>query len=208
MLPAKSGILLNQNGAMFGLDARIAMAIFSALIVVVGYVGFGRIQTARQAALVADVDAIENALTNYQADLGTFYMFTLEKSYDTGDTTEDITALWDKSKVKQGFQGRWNGPYLHRTSRARPPYGLFSVSYATEDRDTECTSQTKCYVWLSLTKVPAEVWGAVDNYYDDTGSQTPETETARIRTGKVQADTEGQTRTLYVRTVSRTPEQE
>lgn len=192
---------------MFGLDARIALTIFSTLVVIAGFVGFSRIQAARQAALVADVEAISNALAAYQADLGTFYMFTVEKPEGSEDTAEDLTALWDKSRVKQGFQGHWSGPYLHRTSRARPPYGLFSVFYAQHDRQSECTAQSQCYTWLSLTKVPAQEWETVNSFYDEADKSGNEDAGQKILTGKVQADGATDPRTLYVRTTSRQPEQ-
>lgn len=205
MMGSRYSGLTSQTGAMFGLDARIALAIFSALIVIVGYVGFGRVQTARDAALAADIDALEIALNHYQADTGTFYMFTLEKPYDDADTSEDITALWNKNKVKQGFQANWNGPYVHRTSRARPPYGAFSVFYAQQDRTNECTAESQCYIWLKLTQVPEKTWSTLNAYYDEAGGKAPEASGGQTTLGKVQADATTTVRTLYVRTSAARP---
>ncbi|RYG58082.1 MAG: hypothetical protein EON60_13795, partial [Alphaproteobacteria bacterium] len=82
---------------MFGLDARLAMMIFAIMATVAGYVAYGRIGMARNAALIGEIEAMTDALQAYQVDMGTFYLFTLDKPVDDETSLEDITALWDKS---------------------------------------------------------------------------------------------------------------
>ncbi|MBI1308758.1 MAG: hypothetical protein GC129_02720 [Proteobacteria bacterium] len=193
----------SQSGALFGLDARIALAIFGLLAVIVGYTAFGRIDMARHAALISELDAFDNALANYQADMGTFYLFTLNKQEDDPSTEDDITALWSTDPIKPGFVKNWNGPYLHRHSRKHLSYGTFSLFYAQPDRQQACTYNSPCAVWLSLSGVPTKVWDEVNSYYDEASGKAREMPGQQISTGRVQADGATNPRTLFFRTVER-----
>lgn len=201
--PLPSGPAWGQSGAMFGLDARIAMMVFSILAVVAGYVAFGRIGMARTAALVGEVEAITQALANYQGDMGTFYLFTLNKPDDDSSSLEDITALWNPEMVKQGFRPRWNGPYVTFESRKHRTFGNWSVFYAQSDRKNYCTTDSDCFIWLSLSKVPAKAWMEVNRYMDEAGGSVREVPSERISTGRIQADGNTDPRTLLVRTIER-----
>ena len=189
-----------QCGALFGLDARIALMIFGILALVTGYVAFGRIEIARQAALVGELQAFDMAFLQYQKDMGTFYMFTLDKAADDNDSSEDLTALWDKTKVKSGFQARWNGPYLSRETRKSKEYGLFSLFYAQADRLNYCAVESECAIWLSLANVPAKRWEEVNRIIDEGGGKYPEGEAGdEITKGRVQADGASDPRMLFFR---------
>lgn len=188
----------SQRGAMFGLDARLAMLIFGIMAMVAGYVSFGRIGTAKQAALVRDLESLSHALEEYQTDMGTFYLFTLDKPINDDSSLEDIEALWNKSKVKQGFQNRWHGPYVMRESRVSRTYGNYSIFYAQGDRKNYCTTDSDCYIWLSLSKVPETVWDSANTYYDG-----KEPRGSEVSSGRLQADNTTDPRTLILRTISR-----
>ncbi|MCP5404882.1 MAG: hypothetical protein H6922_01470 [Pseudomonadaceae bacterium] len=191
-----------QSGALFGLDARLALAIFAILTVMAGYVAYGRIGLAKTAALVSELQSINQALAAYQTDMGTFYLFTLDKAPDDTGAT-DLEALWDKSKLLPGFQHLWNGPYLHRETRQHPYFGRFTIFYGQSDRQTTCTIDSDCYVWLALTKVPANVWDDINKALDEDGGKQPEPADARTTSGLIQADAATDPRTLIYRTVSR-----
>ena len=195
--------LNRQSGALFGLDARIAMAVFALLALIAGYVAFGRIDIARQAALLADIQSIDEALQGYQADMGTFFLFTIDKS-DNGTGAKDLEALWDIKRVLPGFRPHWNGPYLHRDTRQHRDYGRFSLIYAQSDRTNYCTTDSECYVWIALTKVPASKWNDINRAYDE-GGGTVEDIDHKISSGRVQADADVDPRTLFLRSVSRIP---
>lgn len=197
-----SGKASTQSGALFGLDARIALGIFALLALVAGYTAYGRISLAKTTALVSEIQAIDQALASYQTDMGTFFLFTLNK--DEADTgAADLEALWDKSKVLPGFQHLWNGPYLHRTSRKHRDYGMFSVFYGQSDRQNTCTLDSDCYVWLALTKVPANTWAEINRALDEANGKAPEAAGDAIRSGRVQADGSADPRTLIYRSISR-----
>lgn len=191
-----------ERGALFGLDARMAIGVFALLAVIAGYVAFGRVGIARDTALLADLQAFEQALAEYQTDMGTFYLFTLDKK--PGDSgSGDLEALWDKSRVLPGFQRHWNGPYLHRDSRKHKTYGRFSTFYAQADRINYCTTDSDCFVWLSLTDVPAKMWASVNRIIDEGGGAYHERLGEEGSTGRVQHDGETDPRMLLLRTVGR-----
>jgi hypothetical protein len=191
--------LQSQTGAMFGLDARLAMVIFAALSVVVGFIGFSRIDTAREARLIREINAMDDALRAYQADMGTFFSFTLKNA----DGLTDLEALWNKEKVKLGFQPHWNGPYLHEETRNHKIYGTWSTFYAPANREDLCTGQSNCYVWIRLTNIPAEVWASVNQVVDEAYGDRPEDPGLQINQGRVQADTDLDPRQLFYRSAGR-----
>lgn len=188
---------------MFGLDARLAMMIFAVMSMVAGYVAFGRITTAHTAALVREIDAFTDALTAYQADMGTFYLFTLDKPTNDDSSLDDITALWDRNMVKEGFRTRWHGPYVTFESRKSRSYGNWSIFYAQGDRKNYCTTDSDCFIWLSLGQVPAKTWDDVNSYFDEGGGNVHETRGEDVSTGRVQADGATDPRTLIIRTIER-----
>lgn len=193
----------SQRGAMFGLDARLALGIFALLAMVAGSVAYWRIGAAQQARLFAELETIHQALQGYQADMGTFFVFTLNKDEADADNTDDITALWDITKVKSGFQNNWRGPYVQRHSRTIPGYGPVTVLYATEDRKGFCETDTTCYVWLVVPNVKAEEWQQLNKIVDEGGGTAPEPRGQDVSMGRLQADAPNAIRQLYFRTISR-----
>jgi len=192
-----------QGGAMFGLDARLAMMIFAIMATVAGYVAFGRIGMAKTAALAGEVEAMTQAMQQYQTDMGTFYLFTLDKPVDDDSSLEDITALWNPKMVKEGFRNRWHGPYVTFESRKHRIYGNWSIFYAQGDRKNYCTTDSDCFIWLSLSGVPKKTWDEVNAYYDEAGGSLKEGKGEDIAGGRVQADAPTDPRTLIVKTIER-----
>lgn len=62
--------LLNNKGAMFGLDARIALAILGALSVISGAALYSAIQEAKITKLLATFNEFEKGLASYLLDVG------------------------------------------------------------------------------------------------------------------------------------------
>lgn len=187
---------------MFGLDARIALGVFGLLSLITGYLAFGRIQTAKDTKLLHEIQSIEQALKGYQADMGTFYLFTLNKN-DNEDGLKDLEALWDKDRVLSGFQKHWNGPYLHMTTRKHREFGSFSLLYAQGDRKNLCTTDSDCYIWLALTDVPDSMWREMNRMIDEAQGKQPERGAAAVSEGRLQADEQSDVRTLFYRTIAR-----
>jgi len=98
-------MIFNKKGAMFGLDARIALAIFGALSVISGAALYSAIQDARVTAIVTEMDNVDKAVTAYYLDTGVY-----PASKVGGD---DATLLdGDALLAKPGTLAGWQGPYL------------------------------------------------------------------------------------------------
>lgn len=100
---------------MFGLDARIALAIFGALSVISGAALYSAIQDAKTTALLAEINEIGKAWESYLLDTGTDL-----PSYPTAHPQHRNT-LKLISDTKKG----WNGPYLNYTSSSIEPLWTF-----------------------------------------------------------------------------------
>lgn len=192
--------LCGQKGALFGIDARIALALFGILSVVAGFVAFGRIASSKEAVLIAELEAFETAFRQYQTDMGTFYLFTLNKPINDDSSLEDIQALWAKEKVKDGFADHWHGPYLHRDTRKSRFWGNYSVFYAQPDRKNTCTVDSACNIFLSLSQVPEDMWVKINAHFDETNRrEEAEYRGEEISSGRIQADGATDPRTLIFR---------
>jgi type II secretory pathway pseudopilin PulG len=91
-----------NKGAMFGLDARIALAIFGALSVISGASLYSAIQNAKMTAMYTSLTEIEKAFEAYYLDTGDKMAYNVS-SYQIGILTQDI---------RLPAKPDWNGPYL------------------------------------------------------------------------------------------------
>jgi len=90
MQPAHN--LLKKRGAMFGLDARIALAIFAGLATVTGASIYKLSSQSRVTAIVAELNNISKAFGDYIMDVGA-----------PPDRIEDLITSTARG---------WNGPYV------------------------------------------------------------------------------------------------
>jgi len=93
--------MYNKKGAMFGLDARIALAIFGALSVISGAALYSAIQDAKATALITDMNEIGKAWEQYLLDTG----------QDLPEVTANIRSLTSLT-TDPAVMG-WRGPYLN-----------------------------------------------------------------------------------------------
>jgi type II secretory pathway pseudopilin PulG len=89
---------------MFGLDARIALAIFGALSVISGAALYSAIQEAKVVQKISQIKEVEKAIEQYMLDTGSMLPF----STTTGGSDLSAFALIEKPTGVTG----WNGPYL------------------------------------------------------------------------------------------------
>lgn len=182
----------SQRGAMFGMDARIALAIFGAVAVIAGYIGISKLVTAKEAALVKELNAISQATQQAQTDVGTFYLFALDgfddasAPYDVPDAANAFMSLADSTNIDAKFRPRWNGPYLDITTNDHRTYGSWKLVARQEDDVTAtCDFDTTCSMWIQLDGVPGDMFTAVNRYIDENGGSAPEGAPAasgRVRT--------------------------
>ncbi|MCA3243934.1 MAG: hypothetical protein INF43_01330 [Alphaproteobacteria bacterium] len=129
-----------QRGAMFGLDARIALAIFGLLSVVAGYTALNYFSDARVTALATELKNMQNAYSEFVIATG-----------------DHPARFMDLINNESGYSG-WNGPYisgmLNDKSRL---YGTYSIMEGRIDVNgvppIACEGGGICGAWLKLTDV-------------------------------------------------------
>ncbi|MDD9912009.1 MAG: hypothetical protein OXR68_07560 [Alphaproteobacteria bacterium] len=142
----------DQRGAMFGLDARIALAIFGVLSVVGGY-------SATTMFREAQITQLATELTNLKKAYQEFHL-------STGDHT---TRFMDLIKNDYDIIG-WQGPYTDLLSdKSRIYDGVYSFMEGRQDvagvPPVECTGGI-CSIWLKLTGVKDSVAADLDKRMD------------------------------------------
>tara|TARA_Y100001960_G_C14374822_1_gene680887 strand:- start:62 stop:694 length:633 start_codon:yes stop_codon:yes gene_type:complete len=94
-----------NKGAMFGLDARVALAIVGSLSVIAGAVIYTAIEDSQVARISQDLKEIEKSVVAYRLDTG------LELAADLDSTFIKNFYLRELVDNHQEFS-RWKGPYI------------------------------------------------------------------------------------------------
>tara|TARA_Y100001960_G_scaffold333296_1_gene437630 strand:+ start:1610 stop:2191 length:582 start_codon:yes stop_codon:yes gene_type:complete len=165
---------MNKKAAMFGLDARIALAIFGALSVISGAALYSAIQQAKVTALVTDFKEIEKAIEQYVLDTGT----DTPHNKSSADGTSGCLVLSSDCTSANN----WNGPYLpyKRLGSGYVDHPLYNYVYLRNNLDTEwghpsedsgahfCSADTSktCYHWIMINGVSLDLQKAVDKFID------------------------------------------
>jgi type II secretory pathway pseudopilin PulG len=100
--------MLNKKGAMFGLDARIALAIFGALSVISGAALYSAIQESKSVQILTTLNEFNKAVEAYMLDTGENLSHDLS-SLPTG-SFRNIDNLLNSTG------SAWKGPYLTETN--------------------------------------------------------------------------------------------
>jgi type II secretory pathway pseudopilin PulG len=92
----------NKKGAMFGLDARIALAIFGALSVISGAALYSAIQSSKVTSLLVFFEETNKAVEQYYLDVG------------IPMPTASNTNIYFVGNLYENFEGveGWKGPYF------------------------------------------------------------------------------------------------
>jgi type II secretory pathway pseudopilin PulG len=172
-----------KKAAMFGLDARIALAIFGALSVISGAALYSAIQEANVTKKVSQVKEIEKAIEQYILDTGSNLPF----STNAPASDFNIKALVEKPANVTG----WNGPYLSYNTSSSSDYlvdtddtniaATFNDSKEFSSAGDELCKKTsaQCYVfisYLSANKYNKELDKKLD------GTTTPNYNSGNFRT--------------------------
>ena len=157
----------NKKGAMFGLDARIALAIFGALSVISGAALYSAIQEAQVTQKIAQIKEVEKAVEQYILD--TRSMIPLSTTFGAADLSS--YALVEKPSGVTG----WKGPYLNFEKHPTSDYLInnngsnIALTYSRTDDFSSASnclrSSTDCsvfMVYLSDTKYNNEYEQKID----------------------------------------------
>lgn len=192
-------VLLNQQrGALFGIDARLMLAIFSGLTVVAGASVGGILSSSKVTGLSKDINTYRNAVESIQHDLGNNI-----HSITSSSASKNFIALFelDNTYLDTPRQKKWLGPYIepHNIDSGKAQHRFFGdigLIFKEHDGTTNCatTNRNPCFYWLTITDVPL----AITEKYNE---QVDGTETTAKSSGVIQWSGTGPT-TLSVRLTS------
>lgn len=164
-----------KHGAMFGLDARIALAIFGALSVISGASLFSAIQQSKVTQAIAQMKEVEKAISQQYLDTGSQMELAGPHKFKISD------LFVDNSKAG------WKGPYLpfeHEDPSKffyLNSYGTISLwsneswglnSTVAPGQDIYCDAGEPCSVWIGLYNVKKEIAEAIDKELDGVSDPT------------------------------------
>lgn len=155
---------LSQRGALFGLDARIAMAVFAVLTLVAGAAVISNLDSSRAKSLAAEISDIGRAVEGFHADLKTDIFLTLDEPTEKNA----FAALYDNMVVTQrrNLRGRWLGPYVNFTDARHPRYGEIVIQKRPADHTQSCNTDELCYLWLVFGNVKLGIINEVNDIID------------------------------------------
>ena len=157
----------SQLGALFGLDARIALAVFSLLAVVAGAAMVMNVNESRAKGLVAELVDTGKAIEQFHADVKEDIFMVLEEPTEA----RAFQALYDNMVVTEADnrRGRWNGPYLRAASNFSANYGEMSLRKRSGNHQQDCDSENLCYIWLVYSEVQPDVVREANELMDGVG---------------------------------------
>ena len=165
-----------KKAAMFGLDARVALAIFGALSVITGVSLYNALKESKVTALITELDNVEKAVTQYYLDTG---LYPAEQAADSG-------RLKAEELISSTVSG-WEGPYINFNDNADPNDGLVLHPIYTDVsifRNIDgiwdvpsfpfstCSSigADNCNIFTCYSGVPVDIMDAVESKLDSTVS--------------------------------------
>ncbi len=165
-----------QRGALFGIDARIAMAILGALALISGSTMHLMIPEIKAKNLIKGIEVYKASVEGMQYDLKRDIPSVITA---TGDLQiKSFQALNDVTQIQVPFRVNWLGPYLksqQSDASVHKDYGQMHLIRAEQNDFTDlvCTS---CFYWLQIDNVPQEAFSIVNDNSDGVGEGAPTTQ--------------------------------
>lgn len=153
----KNNVKKIKTGAMFGLDARIALAIFGAISIITGAMLYNAMQIAKAEALRTNLEELGKAFTAYKLDTQTYF------PYRDGVFIDKLGRNLFKNCVSAA---NWKGPYFKEGS---PGY---DCAFSGSDRWFRVPPPLDVFGTTTLcTYSIAEPWGGGDGdeFYSSPG---------------------------------------
>jgi|GEM_PF-1228358 len=181
--------LKSQKGAIFGLDARVALAIFAVLSVVAGASAVLSVQSIRAKSLANEMSAFGTAIEGMHHDLKTDIFSALINPSDQGA----FQALYDNIVLEETrMRGRWLGPYVNVNSNTHTHFGERILAKRGAQLSEECGLDNSCFLWLIYAQVTQEATKEANLLLDGRDEKSPDT------TGRLQWLDSGNPRQLEV----------
>lgn len=172
-----------QRGAMFGLDARLTLAILAGLSIVAGASMAQIMQDRRADNLLFEHSKVSSAVAAIQEDLET----NVHDSLTSSDDTNAYLALVDGTLLTPAAERNWLGPYLREFySNDHDSYGDIFLMRRQDAIASACTATVirnrECFYYYVVSEVPITTVEDVNENLDG-AEGTPQS------TGAVQWDT-------------------
>lgn len=166
--------MLYNKGAMFGLDARIALAIFGALSVISGAALYSAIQDAKTTAYITSLQEVGKAWEQYYLDTG---QNLRKRSSDSSNPL--FYALENKYLVEDPSVTGWKGPYINYNVenyylKDNTIGSIYMLTLTDENTWGEtsgwgagiCSSSKNCFIWIHTATTDKSLVNALDNKID------------------------------------------
>tara|TARA_Y100001960_G_scaffold315213_1_gene380395 strand:+ start:1448 stop:2044 length:597 start_codon:yes stop_codon:yes gene_type:complete len=175
-----------NKGAMFGLDARIALAIFGALSVISGAALYSAIQQSKVISYVTSMNEVAKAVEQYMLDhgadmekTGTAAYIKIEHLVTTSGSSDwaGPYMLWNNSNLHAGVKSIYF--YNGGSSSADDEY--YSLNYYTGGTwavSSSCSAGNPCHYYIRSGRIDESFANALDKYID--GSLTADTGNLKV----------------------------
>jgi hypothetical protein len=159
----------SQKGAMFGLDSRIALAIFGTITVIAGAIAAVNTNVVSGQSFSKELRGMQDAINGIHRDM----QRGLHSTLITNTSANAFQALYDDSVISATYRNNWVGPYIERASSTHPKFGTMLIERLMADHTTACGSP--CYLWLTYSSVDYKLVIAVNDVIDGEGESNPDT---------------------------------
>jgi hypothetical protein len=146
-----------KAGAMFGLDARIALAIFGALSVISGAALYSAIKQSNVTKVITEMNEVGKAIEAYYLDVG-----EIPPRVSTDSSNDEFYRIRTANLVED-TNSLWKGPYIGDVaSGASLVYTGYGSKLAVILRDDiswgswnsgKCIAGNKCHIWIYFTGI-------------------------------------------------------
>lgn len=163
-----------QKAAMFGLDARISLAIFGALSVIAGAALYNIIGQLETNKILAEMQEVGKAIEQYYLDTGVM----LSRSDEAAPPLSTANLVENRDSVSN-----WRGPYINYDvlSYTDVPIGRGNIAYIAMyangvDWDVlsiACVGNQQCYIYITSSGFDntEDVFQKLDAVIDDSDGE-------------------------------------
>jgi len=167
-----------QRGAMFGLDARVSLIIFTVLTLVSGYTGLKAYSQIKAQSFVTELRNISKATSQLERDLQQ-QLYDVVQACGAANCRQmkSFGALYTTDgTIQSGYTSRWHGPYITHADSIEAKYGIGRI-YQYNESFVACTDGSACYSWLYLPTVKASstVIDSTNEAFDGPAEGSPAT---------------------------------
>jgi hypothetical protein len=166
-----------QRGAMFGLDARLSLIIFTVLTLVSGYTGLKAYSQIKAQSFVSDLRNFSKATAQMERDLQHKISTAISPCGPINCSyINSFLSLTSQDYINSNYISRWHGPYITRGDSINAKYGAGRI-YQYDASYAACTAGSPCYSWVYLPAVKASstVIELANSAFDGGGEGSPAT---------------------------------